>query len=507
MRKQYIEEVELLEVGYNHISKHLGWLLRAMISTTTRSTDAVASIVYNKNLPTNIWGLFYGPTRSIAINLEHHFSFAFDAVQNAEHMHTSIRAILLHDLLDSCAHEAWHAKTCLEDKDWEDGSLDEEGAKEYARLSSWEIAELWDVDLDSFGPVIDELLHSTYKSLKEDVQEADCKEWKKIQYHMLENEINYYNPTTGVEIASVREVFCAQCRPDLPWVDVDNSLFSSFVGLENADTKTIMEPAPKPEVLPVEEAAQKPEVTTTPVTSTISPEVAAQPTTTLGAVEPVAEGYDPMDDISCDMGNPYEDEPYVAPAITQAQTTLPVTPQQQPATVQSTPATAPVNQADALRVQQIAEKVLRRMFHHVYSKCEFNVEGGYNNPNAVLDPINISDIEGANELFVEQDTLNEVGTFAPRQPINGFIKGLPTDKGLPRYTFYLKIGNELHKRVYLAQNPDTMKNGAPSKWATAAKNGTLRMMLLATGKGVTAYTKLAAGQTIGQEEFVIWNKK
>ena len=147
------------------------------------------------------------------------------------------------------------------------------------------------------------------------------------------------------------------------------------------------------------------------------------------------------------------------------------------------------------------------MFHHVHTKCEFNTEGGYNNTKAVLEPIHIGDIKGASELFAKQDTLNDQGVFSPRAEVGNFIKGLPTAKGIPRYTFYLNIGGTLHKRVFIAQNPDKTASGIATSWAQKAKAGGRIMMLIADGAGMTAYVELEAGKALGQEKFTICEKK
>lgn len=493
MKKQYIEGLELLEVGFDHLSSHLGWLLRSIISETTGSTNAVASLVYNRDIPKNVWGMFHGATRSIAINLEQHFFHALDSIQGKEGMYTSIRVLLLHDLLDSCAHEGWHAKQCNKGKDWTDGNLDEDGAKTHATAISWEFAELWDVNVHTFGPLLDGLLHSIYKDLKEDIQDKNCKEWKKLQYYMLENEVNYYNPDRGIEINSIREVFAAQTQPETPWIDTDNSLFSSFSKPTVEKKEVIISPdIPTGNIV-------KPETTTLPEPIVKIP---VQPTTTITTAT-VAANYDPLGDSACDMGDPFADDEPIADMPIQAAIVTNAAP-----TIQTdeAPATA-YPSMDVQKIQQIAEKVLRRMFHHVYTKCEFNTLGGYNNTNAVLEPINISDIEGASELFAQQDTLDDMGVFVPRAPVGNFIKGLPTNENLPRYTFYLNIGGTLHKRVYIAQNPNKKKSGIPTAWAQKAMHGGRIMMLLADGAGITAHTELEANQILGQEKFVLWNKK
>lgn len=545
MKKNYISEIETLEVGADNLSQQLAWLLRSTIHFATGENNAaVNSVVYSKDLPKSdsdkirdgVWGAFHAATRAIVINLEHHWNVVMENIQNEKLMNNSMRTLLLRDLLDTCAHEAWHARKCVESHNWRKDDLDEQGAKDNAWKLSWGMAEYWDVNLDNFGPLLDSFMQSLYKDLKEDVQEDDCKEWKKIQLHMLENEVNYYNPESGVEIRTIREVFQAQVGPEIPWMDTDNPLFNAFVsftsiadriskeeeviGVVSSETN-ILTPA----------AVKSPAVATSPEHApavAISPEPTPAPAikkqvVTEHVTTTVCADYDPLSDSACDMDNPFDDDIATPEMVTQPNITAPVmdnttipveiTPAQvavAPAVDGSVTTQQPtVPQMDVLRIQKIAEQVLRRMFHHVNTKCEFNTDGGYNNINAILDPINITDIDGASELFTKQDTLDANGVFQSHTDVNGFIKGLPTAKGLPRYTFYMNMGGKLHKRVFIAQNPEKKKADGvtPTAFAAKAQAGYRIMMLLADGAGITADITLENGSVLGQEVFNIWNKK
>lgn len=520
MKKQYVEGLGILEVGFNYLSSHLGWLLRTVISSTIKDTDAVASVVYNRDLPDKFWGQFFGATRSIAINLEQHLNDALGAIQDEGTMHTSIRVLLLHDLLDSCAHEAWHAKMCNDGGDWTDGNLDEEGAKKHALAMSWEIGELWDVNVETFGPLLDTLLHDLYKKLKEAVQFDDCEDWEKLQYHMLENDINYYNPDRGIEIRSIREVFAAQVQPEIPWVDTDSNLFTSFsspsalnedisVPPVVAETNIILEPSPVVDIDPITASDNH-----LADLASMGCHLNEQDEIVEGHKTVLPANYDPLGDSACTMEDPFADDDFTTPTTPPVLDNTPV--QTEAPTMAAPPApevAAPVDgqqetpSVNVQQIQQIAEKVLRRIYHYVHTKCEFNTIGGYNNTNAILKPISIADIEGASELFAKQDTLNDMGVFSPREDVGNFIKGLPTADGIPRYTFYLNIGGHLHKRVFIAQNPTKTKGGVPTAWAQKAMNGGRIMMLLADGAGITAHVELENDQTLGQEKFVVWKKK
>ena len=506
MKKQYNTGMEMLEVGYDNISDHLGWLSRIVISLTTKDTDAVASVVYNKDLPKNVWGVFFGPTRSIALNLEQHFFCALDEIQNANSMHTSIRVLILHDLLDSIAHEAWHAKVSLEKEDWS-ASLDEPGAKDHGRYLSWQVAELFDVNMKSFGLVLDSLIHGLYKNLREDVQEAGCKEWKKIQYHMLNNDLNYYNPNSDVEIRSIREVFQAQCQPEVPWLDVSNSLFTSFSEAKVYSTVEQNIPETKISAIPEDSNIQNtifeptPEPTPEPVKPVEVIPVEAAPVQAVQPVQatPTVMSYNPLDDLACTMEDPFAEDydAYDALPLQEPAHMMPVEPMSVKPALRS---------MDVQQSQSTMENVLRRIFYHVYTKCNPDGAGNFNNVNAVLDPINISDIKG-HEMFDTQDTIDINGAFSPRAKIGGFVKGLPTkESSIPRYTFYLNIGGNTVKHVFMAQNPSKIKDGALTAWAQKAANGWRRMSLF-TDNGILMYLESEPQQPLGQEKLVNWEKK
>ncbi len=497
MSKKYLSGMELLEVDGQVVGDHLSWLFCRSI-TKTAGKEAINSLVFNDDCPIGIWGMFHAPSRSIVINIQQHLGAIMDQIQDVKYMNTSVKVILIHELLDTIFHEAHHASTCAENENWEKGDLKEEDATEYAAQMSWDCAETLDVDVEKFGTTIDEFLTGLYQDLEEDVKEVNCKLWKRLQFHMLSNNVNYYNPDKGLEIVSVREVFEAQVQPKEAWAPTDDNSFHSYMKVNIPQEEVITEQVVIKPVAPITPVEPVTAVTTT-ATVTAAP---SQPTMT------VAEGYDPLDDICTEMVT--EEEEYVPPATTTPVQQVTVAPVAQTTQVvaQTPQVVAPAQTLDIQRIQHIAELVMRRMFHHVFTKCEFNTAGGFNNVNAILEPISIADIDGATELFAKQDTLNDQGIFVSHADTNGMIKGLPTASGLPRYTFYMNIGGNMHKRVFIAQNPTKVNaSGMPTAWATKAQSGGRIMMLLADNQGITAHAELGANQPLGQETFTIWSNK
>ena len=472
MAKEYNRITEVLTVGTENVSPKLKWLLGLAIADTAPA-EALNCVVYNTDLPEGIWGAFSPEVRGLAVNLEQHFISALEAVQDEKHMNTSIRFIILRDLLDTVMHEAYHAKACMAINDFRDGNLDEEGAIKHAETESWRFGLNTDVEIDSFGPVIDGLLADLYKDLEEDCKEEDCKEWKRIQLHMMKMGLAYYDSESGVEITNFRDVMNAVCEEN--WGAPDSS-FRTFTNVEAeaAPKKPETKVAPQPVVeAPPQPAAQKPMVVTLE-----------------DDLEPV-----PIED---EVGTEAVQQPVVQPTV-QPQAVPTVQP------TQTQPTAQPV--MNAQQIQQIAETVLRRIFHHIYTKCAPTPDGRFGNPSAALEPIPIGDIPGATDLFVKQDTVDEMGVFQSKADVAGFIKGLVSRQGLPRYSLYLNIGGNLVKRTFIPQNPDKTKtDGSLTAWAQKVRNGWKIAMLLEDDKGPRADIQLGPGEPLGQEVFKVWNK-
>ena len=493
MNREYYKLDQLLVGGSNLVSDHLSWIIRGAVLSVC-PVGGVLSIVCNPDLPKGTWGGFYGATRSIAINLEQHFEGVREMVQEAENMNTSIRLLLFMELINTAMHEAWHAKVCEEVKDFSVSDLDEQGASNNAAKQSWLIGKSMDVNITSFGPLLDGLIKEFYDTLKEDVEEPDCKEWKKLQLHMLENNLSFYAAETGTEIRTFREAIESYVNPSQPWMTEDNSLFNSWHG-EKVLINLRDQEAPKAEAV-IEPVVVAPVVTpvVAPIVAAAEPVVATAATPPPIPVVPSMVQYASQEeDCNVEQFNPFNDDEEVAPVMH----TAPQAPQTQ----------APVNGMSVLAVAQIGEMVMRRMFHHVFTKCGFN-RGKFTTPEAVLEPICINDIPGATEIFVTQDTHDASGVFKTNIPVNGFIKGTLSKGGLPEYKFSMSIAGQLHKRTFIVQNSEkTKEDGTLTKWAMEAQEGWLTMMLYAKmGEHATAFIRLPPFGTLGQETFSLWAK-
>jgi hypothetical protein len=448
-----------------------------------------------------------------------------------KHMYTSVRLLLLRELADSTIHEALHLE----------GITDDEEVSLLASQASWDFAKGICPDGFNFGHYFESRMDKFHADLREDVERGDGPpEWKKIQLHMFDNHLSYYDPDGPVEIKTLRQAMEFHVGEEHPWPSLSDSGVASWGGDTEAQgppvsTTTEAAPvmAPAPAAAPTQEAPLSTPAATGPaVAAPPSPSPAAPTDSSPGATtdfqahdESVPDfGYDdynPLDDIATQHDdNPFDEtDAYAATQhVTQTMTPAAMPSMTSAPGSQQAPAAAPVadpvptlpqqqtDMAEFHRIQQITEQVLRRLFNHVQTKCEFNTLGGYNNPGAVLEPIAIHDIPGANELFVSMDTLNIAGQIERDVKVEGYLKGSITKTGgLPQYRFAMKFGDQLLRRSFIAQNP--AGNG---KWAQAAQTGTRIMALrkpVAENAPPTCHIQLAPGMPLGQEVFKLWGDK
>jgi len=489
MNQDYIKICGILETGTDLVSTHIRWLVRQAIVDYC-PTEAINMIAYNRDIPTNsknepVWGETHAPSRSISINLEHHFHSGVYIIQKEKSIYTSLRCVIIRELLDTAIHEAHHLKTAYEENNFSNSDLDEEGAQTAGFKHSWMAAKTWDVDIHTFGPIIDNLLEEFMVGLKADTAETPMM-WKDLQVYMWENKLAFYNPDRDQE-CKMFEAFQSMADDENPWLDQPKTYVEET---DISETTHTHDEDPITEANPILPAAAQ---LTNPEPVMVPQQQPAEPVVTQTAQQ-------------------------LPPATEAIAGTL-------PAQVQNitTPPERLYNGLSATEIQKCAETVIRHLFWHIRTKCEFNTEGTYNNPNAVLDPVNISSIPHAEQLFTHMDTKTELGNYAPRQPCQGVLKGLVDTKNMPYYRFYLNIGGKLYIRSLVPHYPV----GKTTQWAEEARNGVMRLSFQeripkidnTTGKVMTdengkelgenkirADIKLASDGDLGNEEFKLWTK-
>ena len=509
MTQVYHVGPQMLETGTHHVSAHLRWLIRNMVIDYC-GIDPVDVICYRICTPDNRFARAHSGSKAIVMNLMHHFDTIVPTLEEGDNKYTSLKFMLLKELLNSAAHEAHHLKVSEETGNWDNSDLEEEQAKYHGDYLAWRVAKKYDVEIDNFGPILDDAIDEFIEGLRGILKEEEennkkATEWMALQVYMHENKLAYYNPNLE-ESLNFRKGFETGAEDEDPWIDEVKTFIMevspNIAGTEqNIAQPSEAQPAPMaPPASPIQPTSQPAAFTppanpmTPPPVATTQPNMAAPTSAPMTA--PVGIGT--LNDGLYDAPG-YEDygmPPAATPAATGGYNGY----AQQPA--------APAVQHTGAMLT--VETVLRRLFHHVQTKCEFNTDGGYNNPHAVLEPVNISDIPGAQELFVAMDTMDAAGQYVSQQQCNGQIRGLVSKDNRPRYTLYLNMNGQLHKRTFITNDPnkeDQKNPGNLGKWAQANRMGTRIMMLLQDNIGIRADIQLEAGKHLGQETFKVWEVK
>lgn len=129
-------------------------------------------------------------------------------------------------------------------------------------------------------------------------------------------------------------------------------------------------------------------------------------------------------------------------------------------------------------VSAAAQALFMRLYTHFFTKCGWfsnGTQAGFNNPMAVLEPIDITDIIrhfNVPGLFAEMDTIQANGQSAT-VPIEGAIRGtIFRQSQLPGYDFYLNVGGVAHRRRLVPQNPNKANaQGQLTRSAAEARQG------------------------------------
>ena len=470
----------ILETGIELVSPHLRWLVKNAILEHCPST-AINMIAYNEDIPVNVFGFADGPTRSIAINLKHHFDKMSDDVEKQKDIHSSLNMLILHEILDTVIHEAHHLRVCEEKKSFKAADLNEEGAIAAATEKSWKVAKFWDCNVKVFGPFLDAKIKDFMTAVEEDTKEKPNM-WQDLQVYMYKNNLGYYNPDKETEL-SIAQTFEALSKDPLIWTKDAIQFMDTVI---QTDVKT------QPEV--VNEVVAKQESIPTQSAMDAARALLQQNLVNTQVSTPWQEDEAPYEHDDAE-GHPWLDTPAAAPV---AQTPVPM---------------------QAHTVEKIIETVLRTLFWNVTSKCEFTTEGGYNNPYAVLEPVSIAHIPGALQLFTHMDCYNETGKYMHSVPTTEGIRGIVTKANMPKYELYMYLNGVHHKRTFMAYDNNAIDSRTQDykPWAKVVRSGTKLMYILnkTTDEAglevtkVTAKITLEKGLPLGQEkfEFLKWKSK
>lgn len=481
---KYNETYQILETGTDIISAHLRWVIRnAAVSHCGVSLNMIA---YHEDLPTNNFGEAVPILQGIAINLSKHFHGALDAVVEEQNMWMSIRSLIIRELIDTSLHEAHHLKAARENNIYNNPDIEHAEAEAVGK-TAFMFGKRWDVDVFDFGPVINELLEDFINSLKEDLQDKMVM-WKAMQVYMWDNKLAYFDGDTGIEY-NMRQLFEAHAKnmPEYSSTDWSDEPMK-FKG--DPGVKKVASGGEPTATL----SAQVSQPTPTPIVEIATPIAAAS----------LPSSISDEDDMDWPAPEPMEEEPYeVVGTIMTPVAAAPLA---------YANADVPVHSLSTAEMAECAEHVQRLLFWHIQNKCEFNAEGCYNNPGAVLEPISIAHIKNATTLFTHFNTTNAQGKFVNNAPIvDGLIKGIVTGTNLPSYQLIFSYNGSLHKRSFLPVNGAKRdSNGNLTNWATQAREGWKRIMWF-EHKGSAmikrAHIELAPGSMLGQEDYKIQEQK
>jgi hypothetical protein len=137
------------------------------------------------------------------------------------------------------------------------------------------------------------------------------------------------------------------------------------------------------------------------------------------------------------------------------------------------------------QVANIGEQVYKRLFMHIFDKCDFNptvhTKYGFDEAKMVhaTEPVLIGDIPGADKVFVQMTYKDANENFIDQAPMASplgiYVRGDIWSKSkVLGYTFLVNAGDgKLRKRVFMTQNINTQ-----SQTAARARQGERRMFVI-----------------------------
>lgn len=461
-------------------------------------------------------GCAYPETDSIKINLPKHVDSALNKCVGKGY-DMSFSAYIWHNTLQTICHEVFHiwSRNSADNK-MDEIEGEEEMARDWAMATVIEMAKKISIEPVSpeeqpfFGPKILE-----FRDLLDNADPND--ENLKQQRYMFDNGLVWSDE--NMNIFTLKELYriISDDHDSDEWKAEENAI--RFV--EKGTAKTVEAPTPPVEKPAIEEATPTPpEENTIPIDDAgyyndedIDPEYgyASGPILDVDQEEQILLRPGVSEKPACRPAPPTVDDLPAETKVSMAFGKLPAPP---PPAAPVGAMTAPVPNTNSdlsmEEITQIVKTVFGRLYCHIFTKCGYQLDGypipsaakePFNNPFAVLDPVFINDINGAEKIFKTMDTQDANGKWAPGTIITGSIKGQVFKKsGLPGYILYLNVNGQTLKRLLVPQNINT-----GSKPALAAKNGACIAWLIdgtADGGGRwKAKIQTPAGQVIGMAPY------
>ena len=429
-----------------------------------------------------VMAMLFPDSKSAVFNLKFHFAEAQSIVTKDVKNRMSLRAMLWYNLLISIFHEIHHSKLLLASDvvvKWTD-ELEEE-ATTFARGRIIDLAKVCSIEM----PTNDEepLFVMGFEIWRQELEKSKSKaKYVKFQKRLYDENIicsTTLEDDEIIDIHSFREFLRQGCdtkeeREDASWNAEATSIYVHKTDMTSPDGAIIME---KQEIKPpgsIREAIEDGDYDNEDMEPPDGIVVVDSPGPASNVYQPGAAAI-----ISPNS------QPFVNPVMANMGTEGIITPTAgQPAGAPAAIETAPTLDIPLPETLAIVKMVYMRIYTHLFTKCGFNPTSGtsFDNPDAVYEPIHIGDIPNANKVFLAQDITNIAGARQDKVPIIDQIKGQRFKKsGLPGYWLWLNVNGSKRKRCVVPQNPNKIKNGAPTTMSARVRQGWAVMWVIADG--------------------------
>lgn len=455
-----------------HGSEFISDKLMALVGTVLDLDEngAVSSITFrNDGYPEGSNAICDHNTGAIAINLERLFE-QVAVVSQEKSCALSISGLWNLFVLAAVAHELWHLDRCKQDGRVKYFEIPEEQredkADDHAEWALIHIAQRFNIEpaMLKDEPFLGVKMTSLFIANAENP-------WIIHQRRLIEQGLMYQD-AAGVQLKTLRQ-YVRGWDPNRDHPDWKQDTFDVVITYhKGADGKeTVVAPAPAQPmptvpVMPMAAAAPNVGAITLPADA-VEPErqILVDDLGAEGMIYSADEAGEEITYYSAeDDGVPQDyTPPMAAPAPAAAPAPYQAATQQvQPHQPRMYPPNAYTNE----QLVEYAARLYAFLDNYIFNKCGWLGNGFFANPNAILEPVDISNVV-PQDFVMECEGLDANGRWNPHLPGGRFIKGqVFKNAGVPGYTLHLNARGTGLKRLIMAQNPNK-----PSRSAADAKAG------------------------------------
>lgn len=388
---------------------------------------------YPKSEERGLCSNFAPDTGGISINMDMTLEKALE--RSMDHPDTSLLASWWLEMLLNIGHELHHAVSWDTDRNKlhnnnEAQEEEEKKAEDYSSELINTLAQNYDVE----PPRIEEEVWFN-KQIIELFSGKEEDGWTKTQTDMIDNGYMWkHEPEDGEPIIlhSFKDFVCLISNGDETAEEWNKEVITLPDGLKSLD-----------EQLNGKKVILESTTDSTPVQAEI-PIPTTEQTNAVHTDEYNDDVYDAV----------YEENPYSQASAPNIGPISPISPQSMP---QPTTESSNVQNAqhDAETISRIAKQVYMKMFDFIFKNCvpKLNSDLGFQNPEIICtNPIPLTEEEKS--VFVSMNHLDSNGRWCTDIPTtNGLLGKVMKNTRLPSYEVYLNVNNQLHKRLFIPQNP------------------------------------------------------